>query len=168
MSEAEKVLELSAEDAVQLLAKSGKVHFTDMRPLKIHAEIVPYSPEQNGQIFTRQISMKHQESGRIVVTEFEMSVPIRPIEQDATPAQSAVVIVKIGITYVFESKITENVIQVWSRIYGVIHSWPFWRTISYSLLANMNITPHVAPMVSPMEAAEMAGFKPTGEPAHLG
>lgn len=161
----------SLEDAMKILESCiGKpVQLQDYRLLRYTCEFETSDSSLSDfmNISSRQEHQIPADSNLILVkTEFEVKFQDLPQqlstqEDDSQRPHSVVrVCFATGITYSFDEAMSEKERLVYSKLNGIIHSWPYFRSMVASVLPQMGIG-HVPiiPLLPHEKAMNMAGFR---------
>ncbi|MEX2219796.1 MAG: hypothetical protein WD749_13675 [Phycisphaerales bacterium] len=156
-----EIVQLSVSEALKILStEHPPIKLAQYRPTKSHFEIVPFEEGHGKQLHTIQGLAQYPNGAMAVQTEFNQFVPLRQ-KPDAETEASATLSFMTWIAYEFQEPMpSERDRQVFARMCGIMHSWPFWRAFVYSTLADSGFATALVPLIQLPQAAQMAGFKP--------
>ncbi len=94
-----------------------------------------------------------------VSTEFRTVLSPKNFDGKATDNLSLSVSQSIGVSYLFPETADMDARIIFALIGGVMTAWPYWRTFVHSSTAEAGMHVRFAPLIQPLEAAGMAGFR---------
>jgi hypothetical protein len=156
----------STSEAIRIIesTRNRPVVCADFRIVKSLCEYVDYSSERGTSLATVQRfeqSTSEERSVFSVRTELQTHVPVRiPGEGDQNQPRSMIRLeFAVGIIYVFGPEFSEIERVVCGKIYGVLHTYPYWRVFLHSSMTQMGSVSQIAAIIPLEQAARMAGFE---------
>lgn len=156
---------LTVDEALEILRSGGApVKLKQLQPVHGHFGLVE-AREDHGKVVNTLQQIGADGPNTIVRTEFRTSTPVNPAHSSDSTGQSGPSVsveLQFAVSEVFEFPPEESSEQrrtVFAKVNAVQHAWPYWRAFVQTSMSVMGLVPVVAPMLSPKQAAQMAGFR---------